>query len=88
MEIDKLPPGLRELAVYRKKQFLETIKTFSSIFVKDVARSKGVSKSFSFRGTPEGLDFWVSVCSGKFEIYNGCKVTNLKRKNVPARTID
>ena len=66
MRISNLPPGLRELAEYRRAQANRT--------------GDLVAAAFPWKSTPEGFEFWRSVALGDLFVFNGCRVTNLKMK--------
>lgn len=69
MKISELPPGLKELAEKRRKEF------------SPLSGNDHLGNAFGWKETPEGGNFWVCVNRGDFSIYHGCRDTNLKRKD-------
>jgi len=67
MKISDLPPGLKELA---EKRNIDSGSLFAN----------NLDLAFCWNTTPERHDFWSQINKGNFQVYHGCKVTNLKRK--------
>lgn len=68
MLISDLPPGLKELAELRRKQYVLTLD-------QDVLLA-----AFPWSHTPEKTGFWAEISAGNFKVYYGCKVVNFKKK--------
>ena len=72
MKISELPPGLKELAIFRFNESNTIFKFF-------INRNASISH-FNWSLTKEGYDFWNSICRKDFTPFYNCKVVNFKLK--------